>query len=106
MHAQSVSRQFHCKDKAAETRNLSKWQESYSRPLRRARSENRWTRMADEGTEPIKLSEASVERVAGRLAKLVAHNCYPRTRRAQLATQPKRKEAASKVRNMSTKFFY
>ena len=34
------------------------------------------------------------------------HDCYPKTRQAQLATQPKRKEAASKVRNMSTKFFY
>ena len=28
--------------------------------------------MADEGAEPIKLSEASVERVAGRLTELVA----------------------------------
>ena len=40
--------------------------------LRRVGSESRQTRMADEGTEPIKLSEASVERVAGRLAELVA----------------------------------
>ena len=28
--------------------------------------------MADEGTEPMELSEVSVERVAGRLAELVA----------------------------------
>ena len=40
--------------------------------LRRVRSESRRTRMADEGAEPIELSEASVERVAGRLAELVA----------------------------------
>ena len=72
MHAQSVSRQFHCKDKAAESRNLSKQRELYSRSLRRVRSENTRTRMADEGVEPIELSEASVERVAGRLTEHVA----------------------------------
>ena len=43
--------------------------------------------------------------MAGRLAKLVGPRLLSQNQ-AGSTSQPKRKEAASKVRNMSTKFFY
>ena len=62
--------------------------------------------MADEGAEPIELSEALVERVVGCLTEIMAPRLLSHNPQAQVATQQKGKEAASKVRSMSTKFFY